>query len=303
MYSRLVILAVVLVGKVFGLLGLSHTTPYTEADFAGLTGDTNAGKAVFHMASCTGCHSPNPMEPLGLSDLSGGKVISGPFGTVTVPNITNHTEHGIGNWSVADFANAVAKGIRPDGRHLLPLHPSPAYFKATKQDLANLDAYVRSLPVSDNAPALNDLSFPYSANLYVRVWKGLKFDNDFTRDLNDPTLKRGQYLVEALGGCADCHTPKGWFGRLNKDKWMTGGQTVETGGDENLVARDAIPQHLRWTPEQLGTYLQTGFSPSFVEARGAMRAVAMNLSHLPREDLLAIALYLQAIGQDDGQDS
>src|ERR1700681_4142845 len=73
------------------------------------------GEYLTRAADCTACHTAPAGEPY-----AGGYAFTLPFGTIYSPNITPDRETGIGNWSDADFLNAIHKGIDNEGGRLYP---------------------------------------------------------------------------------------------------------------------------------------------------------------------------------------
>src|SRR5262249_24506840 len=145
---------------------------------------------------------------------AGGRPLKTPFGTFYGPNITPHPEHGIGRWTEGDFVRAMRKGERPDGSNYFPAFPYPSFTGMTDQDVRDLWAYLRTLPPSDRPSKAHDLRFPYSWRPLVSVWKMLFFTaGPLASDPGlDAVQNRGRYLVQALGHCGECHTPRNFLG-------------------------------------------------------------------------------------------
>jgi mono/diheme cytochrome c family protein len=110
---------------------------------------------------------------------------------------------------------------------------------------------------------------------------------------DDATLLRGRYLVEALGHCGECHTPRDFTGGLRQDQWLAGAPNPE--GDGTIPNITPHEEGLGWTAEEIADTLKTGFTPDFDTLGGRMASVQDNLSHLPIEDLQAIGAYLKAV--------
>ena len=183
-------------------------------------------------------------------------------------------------------------GVSPDGRHYYPAFPYTSYAHATLQDMADLHAFLRTLPASDIPSLSHEISFPFNVRRGLGLWKMLYAGKDWvlTGDLSDE-VTRGRYLVEGLGHCSECHTPRGPLGGLQRDRWMAGAPTPDGKGKvPNLT-----PAKLDWTEADIGFYLETGFTPDYDVAGGHMASVVQNTGHLPPEDRAAIAAYLQEI--------
>ena len=98
---------------------------------------------------CIECHTP--MGPDGRRDWTtrtgaGGPPLSTPFGPVVPRNITPSRADGIGGWTDAQIVRAVTQGISADGRQLHPPMAFGYYARIQPADLADITAYLRSLP-------------------------------------------------------------------------------------------------------------------------------------------------------------
>ncbi len=259
---------------------------------AAVSGDAARGEAIFHAAGCASCHAAPGAKGEARLVLSGGRRFPSPFGTFTAPNISPHPQAGIGTWSALDLYNALHHGTSPDGRHYYPAFPYTTYIRMTPQDAADLHAWLMRLPPSPKASAPHDLPFPFTIRRGLGLWKRLYLSPEWivTGDLS-PEEARGRYLVEALGHCGECHTPRNALGGLEKARWL--------GGAPNPAGKGRIPDitpgGLDWSKADIAYYLETGFTPDFDSAGGEMAEVVENLSHLPKSDLMAIAAYLKRV--------
>lgn len=224
--------------------------------------------------------------------MSGGTRFVTDKGVFVAPNISNHPEQGVGGWSDLALASAIMTGVGRDGSHLYPAFPYTTYSKAEPQDVVDLIAYMRTLPASDQPSAPHELGFPYNQRIALGGWKMLYLDDAWVlTEVPSAPLERGRYLVEALGHCAECHTPRDALGGLRKDSWM--------GGAPNPSGEGRIPNIttavLRWSEGDIAEYLKSGFTPDFDTAGGSMSAVVRNTAQLSDADRAAIAAYLKAI--------
>lgn len=100
------------------------------------------------LGHCTECHTP--MLEGGRRDWSrrgaGGQAFPGPWGESVARNITPHRDAGLGGWTDAQIVRAVTEGVSADGRRLFPPMGYGYYARMTPSDLADLVAYLRSLP-------------------------------------------------------------------------------------------------------------------------------------------------------------
>ena len=208
------------------------------ARYDGLTGDAEAGETVFTAAGCASCHhAPDAEDKL---VLTGGQPFASDFGTFYAPNISP-SEAGIAGWSVTDLAGALTQGVSPDGQHYYPAFPYTSYAKMAPQDVADLHAYMQTLPPSEVASKPHDVGFPFNIRRSLGGWKLLFFSDDYVMAASDDAGGvRGRYLVETLAHCAECHTPRNPLGGLDKANWM--------GGAPNPSGQGTIP---RLTPDKL----------------------------------------------------
>lgn len=258
------------------------------AQLAGLHGDATRGAAVFHASGCASCHrAENAQDDAGLA---GGQPFASEFGTFYAPNISPHPDAGIGAWSLEEFAGAVRLGVSPDGAHLYPAFPYTAYERMTDQDLVDLWAYMQTLPPDETESLPHDVGFPFNIRAGIGVWKALYADPDWVVDV-PPELERGRYLVEALGHCGECHTPRNALGALDRSAWMAGAPNPSGSGRIPALT----PDSLTWSAEDIAYYLETGFTPEYDSAGGHMTAVIENFAKLPAEDREAVAAYIKAL--------
>jgi len=290
---RVLILALALAGG--GALAAWVTTrpaPVAPDALAGLTGDTARGETVYAAAGCGSCHAAPDAEGEARLVLSGGYRMDTPFGTFVAPNISPDPEQGIGGWTLADFASAVTRGVSPEGSHYYPAFPYASYTKMTLQDVADLKAYMDTLPASQAESAPHELSFPYALRRGVGAWKALHLSDDWVMDeAPGAELERGRYLVEALGHCAECHTPRDATGGLDAARWMEG--AANPSGQGRIPA--ITPDELGWSASEIAWYLESGFTPDYDSAGGTMAKVVENTARLTDEDREAIAAYLLAL--------
>jgi mono/diheme cytochrome c family protein len=271
---------------------LTRPAPLREAQVARVTGDAARGQAVFHAAGCASCHMAPGARGEAQLVLSGGQEFATAFGTFVAPNISPDPDRGIGGWTLAAFASAVQRGVSPDGRHYYPAFPYAAYGRATLQDVADLKAYMDTLPPDPTPSAPHQVGFPFSLRMALGGWKLLFTGGDWALPGNlTPTEARGRYLVEALGHCGECHTPRGALGGLDRARWLAGAPTADGKGKVPNIT----PAALTWTADEIAEYLSSGFTPDYDVAGGHMAQVVENLSRLPAPDRQAIAAYLKRV--------
>lgn len=291
---RRLLLVLVLIGLASAGAAWVLTAPrrVPAAELAGLAGDAAAGAAVFWAGGCASCHAAEGATGPDRLVLAGGRAFPSPFGTFRAPNISPDPEAGIGGWSLADFVTAMQEGVSPEGQHYYPAFPYTAYRLATRQDLADLFAFLATLPADPTPSQPHDLGFPFSIRRSVGVWQALYRTDGFTvaGDLG-PEAARGRYLAEALAHCAECHTPRDALGGLDRSRWMAGAPNPAGTG----TIPPLTPDRLTWSAAEIAAYLGDGFTPSFDSAGGHMAEVVRNLANIDAADRAAIAAYIKAL--------
>ncbi len=254
-------------------------------------GDAKRGEYLSKAGGCVACHTE---ERKGAVPYAGGRALKTPFGTFYGPNITPHPAAGIGRWSEADFVRAMRNGVRPDGAHYFPAFPYPSYTRITDADLRDLWAYLRTLPQSSRASQQHDLGFLYRWRILVGIWKWLFFTpGPFSPDASaSTTVNRGAYLVEALGHCSECHTPRNLFGAKKADRHLAGGKGPDGKGVPNLT-----PTRLKKLGDgELRDILTTGITPEGDVLAETMGEVVRNTTgQLTPTDLTAMIAYLRSL--------
>lgn len=254
---------------------------FTETDIV-------KGKQLYDLGDCTVCHT----RPNGKKD-AGGLAIESPFGTIYSTNITPDAEYGIGSWSFEAFKRAMREGVSRDGHYLYPAFPYTAFTHTSDEDLKALYAYLMTQPAVNETAPQTSLSFPFNIRQGVAAWNWLFLDEG---ELKPDTTQseqwnRGRYLVEGLGHCSACHSPRNaFFAEKQGDDHLSGG--IAEGWDAPaLNGRSASPN--QWTQNDLVALFRTGYSPRHSVVAGPMGPVIRHgLTQLQDEDLDAMAAYL-----------
>jgi mono/diheme cytochrome c family protein len=258
---------------------------------ASITPDVARGEYLVKAGGCVGCHTAEKKDA---QPFAGGRALKTPFGTFYGPNITPHPTAGIGGWTEAQFVRAMRHGERPDGSNYFPAFPYPSFTKINDADLGALWAYLRSLPPSAQPSQPHELKFPFGYRFAVTVWKSLFFTPGVFTDIPGatPEVNRGAYLVQALGHCGECHTPRNFMGGPNKDRFLAGGKGPEGKGVANIT-----PTGLKkWNDKDLQEFLLSGLSPDGDVTADAMGEVVTNTtSKLTPADLAALIAYLRTL--------
>lgn len=285
-----------------GLLGLALagaatgwivTAPQPLAETAQGPGDAARGARLFHAGGCASCHAAKGAKGADRLRLGGGAALVTAFGAFQPPNISPGPD-GIGGWTLAQFDNAMRRGISPDGRHYYPAFPYTSYARMRSADVADLFAYLKTLPaVAGKAPD-SQVGFPFSIRRGIGLWKRIYLDDAPVVSLPataSAEARAGQYLAEGPGHCGECHTPRDRFGGLDRRRWLAGGPDAEGKGK----VPGLTPATLSWSAAEIADYLKTGFTPDYDSVGGAMVEVQANMAELPAADRAAIAAYLKAV--------
>jgi mono/diheme cytochrome c family protein len=254
------------------------------------------GRYLTDAGNCISCHTR-----AGSAAYTGGVSFETPFGTIYSTNITPDQETGIGNWSLEDLRRAVHEGIAPGGYRFFPAFPYASFTRVADEDVGAIYAYLRTLKPIRSAPIGND--FIFSQRWVLRFWNGLFFEQGrfIPNRAQSFEWNRGAYLVEGLGHCGACHTPRNAFmaevtarkyaGGLIRDK-VAQGRSRRWSAVNLTSAKNGLAS---WSIADLTNYLQTGFTQR-AGTFGPMNEVIVNsLKKMTREDVHAMALYLKSL--------
>jgi mono/diheme cytochrome c family protein len=270
------------------------------------TSSLEKGRYLATAGNCETCHTREGGKPY-----AGGVPFVTPFGTIYSTNITPDPQTGIGGWTAAEFAAALREGENAEGDHLYPVFPYTAFTKLSDEDTAALFAYMQTLTPVKYTPPENDLDFPYSQRWGLGLWKALYFDEGrfVPNEVQSAEWNRGAYLVEGLGHCAMCHTPRNFMGASDEDLALTGGtykdkvqgMLLEWSASNLTSAQSGLAS---WSVEDIADYLKLGFTEK-ASVFGPMNEVVVNSTrHLSSEDVHAVAVYLKSLpaNAQDGED-
>ncbi len=247
------------------------------------------GKYVATEADCRSCHTAPGGKPY-----AGGYPLKSPYGIIYGPNITPDTKTGIGSWTRADFEKALRLGRSKDGSYLYPAMPYENYTKMSAADLTALWAYMRSLPPVNNTPPKDTMAFPFNIRTGIAVWQGVYFKpGPFVPDAHqNAQWNRGAYVVQAMGHCGQCHTPRNVAQAMEMQHFL-GGAKIE-GWYAPDISGDAQSDLRKWSVTQLANFLKTGVTSNNSTAVGPMQEAVHDSLHLMTDaDLQAVAVYLK----------
>ena len=249
------------------------------------------GEYLARAADCMVCHTATNGTPY-----AGGRAFVLPFGTIYSTNITPDAATGIGDYSDQNFLDAVHKGLGRNSGRLYPAMPYASSTLMSDEDALAIKAYLFSLkPVRAPATA-NTLVFPFNQRYLMAFWSAF-FNPDKRFEPNadrSPEWNRGAYLVEAMGHCGECHTPRNLGMALDQRNKFSG--AVQAGWRAYNITPDANAGVGTWSDEDLRHYLSSGHADGRGTASGPMgEAVDESLSHLTAGDVTSIVTYLRTV--------
>ncbi|WP_234685945.1 cytochrome c [Bradyrhizobium monzae] len=258
------------------------------------TQDGGKSEYLVRLADCAPCHTAEGRKPF-----AGGLAIPSPFGTIWSTNITPDRETGIGSYTLDDFRAVLYDGLRKDGAHLYPAMPYENYRKISENDVRALYHYFMNKVEPVSSPVRQtQLSFPFNQRWGIRAWNWFALNEArFKPRYNDLVLDRGAYIVETLGHCGACHSPRKFF--LAQDGTDATAQGFLTGGEIDgwpvPSLRGPASAATKWSAEELRAFLATGRN-NHSGVTGEMTPVVQDsLQYLTGKDLDAIVAYLRHI--------
>jgi mono/diheme cytochrome c family protein len=255
------------------------------------------GLTTFKAGGCSSCHAV-PGQP-DRTRLGGGLAIPSPFGTFYVPNISPDSVDGIGRWTEADFVTAVVKGTSPAATHYFPAFPYTSYQHAKIDDVRDLFAYLKTLAPVSGKVRDHAVPFPFNIRRNIGIWKLLFTDGKpiVPDGARSARWNRGAYLVNSLGHCAECHSPRNFLGGIIAAQRFAGGPNPEGEGWVPNITQKGLAE---WSEQDIAYFLETGEMPDGDTAGGSMARVIRNTSQLNPDDHAAMAEYLKSLPPVDG---
>lgn len=291
-----IVLGVTLVAALVGWSSLPLLANVGPEKLNAETGDVARGAYLARASGCIACHTR--IEEGG-APLAGGPGLETPFGTFYAPNLTTDAEHGIGGWTLEQFATALRKGISPDGQPYYPAFPYSFYSGLSDQDVADLWAAFQTVPPVVKVAPEHKLSFLFDQRNGLHLWQSLFFNEGRWEEVvgadsgHSKKYRRGEYLVESAAHCAACHTPRNLLGGLKRNLDYSGSKSMLQGeGRIPAITPQALTE-AGWSVKDLAWALQSGIKPDGDVFGGSMGEVVRDgTAYLQPEDLEAMAHYL-----------
>ncbi|HVE08975.1 MAG TPA: cytochrome c [Paraburkholderia sp.] len=284
------------------MVGLSSTASYAQpATGAADQALVARGEYLAKAGDCVACHSAPRGKPF-----AGGLPMTTPMGRIYTTNITPDTDTGIGSYTQQDFNRAVREGVAKDGHNLYPAMPYPSYAKVNDADMQALYAYfMHGVAPVRQANRASDIKWPMNMRWPLALWNIVFLDKTVYQDKSgkDVAWNRGAYLIQGLGHCGSCHTPRGIA--FQEKALDESGRAFLTGGVlEGWFASNLTGEHNvglgRWSAEDVAAFLKVGAN-QHASAFGSMTDVINHSTqHLTDADLGAMAAYLKTLPAQGG---
>jgi mono/diheme cytochrome c family protein len=259
------------------------------------------GEYIAKAGDCAGCHT----AAQGGAAYAGGLGLGSPFGTIMSTNITPDPRYGIGQYTYDDFARALRNGIARGGKRLYPAMPYPAFAKIDDADLRALYAYmIHGVAPVAKPNRRSDVAFPFNQRWALRFWQMAFVPREpyRLRGDHDAQWNRGAYLVQSVGHCGSCHTPRGIAYQESgtdesSSKFLTGG--VNDHWFAPNLTGDPGSGLGRWRAPEIAAFLKTGHGGGNVAYGSMVEQVEDSTQYLSGDDLLAIGRYLKSLPPHD----
>src|SRR5665213_911264 len=271
-----------------GVLAVAYAADRTPVPAESSHAAIERGRNLVDAGDCEACHTDDGGKPF-----AGGRAVPTPFGIIYSTNITPDRSTGIGTWSADDVYNALHRGIDRQGHHLYPAFPYPWSTKVTRADSDALKAYLDTLAPVNQPSRANELPWPLSLRIDMAVWNSLFFHEGTyaTNPQKSEEWNQGAYLVEGLGHCGACHSPKNLAGAPERRHALTGGY-----GEDWYAVSLANTQREglgAWSVQDIVDFLKTGANPHATAFGPMAEVVHDSTSRLSDAQLKAMAVYLK----------
>ena len=246
------------------------------------------GQYLTSIGDCVSCHTRDGGRPF-----AGGLGLKTPFGTIYSPNLTSDKDTGIGGWTPDQFYGAMHTGVDDEGHRLYPAFPYSWFTRVSRADSDAILAYLKTTPAVNYNPPANTLPFPLNIRFTIRGWNLLFFrPASFQAEASKSAeWNRGSYIVNGLGHCGACHTPKNLLEADEKGRFLYGGEL------DNWVAPDLTGNPRtglgNWSVDDITEYLKAGRNAHAGAAGSMAEVVSYSTSLMTDADRHAIAVYLK----------
>lgn len=289
MESRLTIPALRLGAVLLGALACSLMAGAQAS--AAPAGDAKRGAYIFAAGDCENCHTDKKAKgPF----LGGGPPMVTDFGVFYAPNISSDKKNGLGGWTAEQFHRAMREGKGAKGELLYPVFPFPSFTKMTDQDIADLWAYLKTTPPSNQASKPQAAKAPYGIRPLLTGWRALFFHPGPLKPVAGQSAEwnRGRYLSEAVVHCQECHSPRNALGAIDDKNAYAGNPD----GPDKQDAPNLTPTGIgKLTVDDLRAMLKTGEKPDGDFLGGGMAQVVEGTSKLTQADRDAIITYIRTM--------
>jgi alcohol dehydrogenase (quinone), cytochrome c subunit len=254
------------------------------------------GEYLARAGDCVACHSVR-----GGKAFAGGLRMGTPMGAIYSTNITPDPETGIGNYSLEDFDRAVRSGVAKDGHRLYPAMPYPSYAKITDQDLQSLYTFfMKDVPAVRQSNKPNEIPWYLSPRWPLAIWDAIFMPKSgyIIHQDHDAAWNRGAYLIEGLGHCGACHTPRGWS--FQEEALDDGSSRYLQGAELDAWSAPDLRGDLRtglggWSQDDIAAFLKSGHNNKGVAFGSMLDVVNNSTPYLADGDIQAMAAFLKSL--------
>ncbi|NEX62920.1 cytochrome c [Noviherbaspirillum galbum] len=301
--KRLILTLLVVVAVAAGLVAWLGTRNDAPVAATPVPADKAAwiarGEYLVRAGDCVACHTARGGMPY-----AGGRAIRTGFGTFYGPNITPDKDTGIGDWSADDFWHALHDGKGKNGTLLYPAFPFPNYTRVSRADADAMFAYLQSLPPVRQASRKPELQFPFDQRILLAGWRALYFRPGVFEPQpgQNAEWNRGAYLVQGLGHCNACHTPRNILGATQAKADLSGAMIPMLDWYASPLTGEKDAGLGAWKVEEVADLLKTGVSMKGAVSGPMAEVVRESLQHLSGEDVRAMAVYLKSLPQHPSEE-
>jgi mono/diheme cytochrome c family protein len=274
----------------------AHSPAHAEDDAL-----VQRGAYLAKLGDCVACHSAPHGKPF-----AGGLPMTTPMGKIYTTNITPDPDTGIGHYTEGDFARALREGVAKDGHNLYPAMPYPSYAKVNDDDVKALYAFfMRGVAPVRQTNRASEIPWPLNMRWPLKLWNVVFLEKAVYQDKpgKDVAWNRGAYLIQGLGHCGSCHTPRGVA--FQEKALDESGSAYLTGGLlDGWFAANLTGEHNvglgRWSDADLTAFLKTGAN-AHASAFGSMTSVINHSTEATNDtDIAAMTTYLKSLPSAGG---